>query len=715
MLSPVYRYVSLDFETTGLDTQKDDIIQVWIVAFSEKWEVIEEFSSLVKPDKHIDLKTITSYITGLSAEDIVNAPTIQDIDKKFRSFFDENTIIVGQNIEFDLAFMQRFFPNITYKGFVDTYPWAKRLIHFVPSFSLEVLCQHLVANKEVFVGLWKKFSMENEGTTFHDALYDAKSAAALFIYMVSHVHAIIQTYPQAITILSKAEKQLFYQCINTTAYAPSSTIAPMPLLQKSVTTPQRMVKKTQTPELSQYPSGKQLYIGNKSNKEIATMIAQQKNVVCVFSHRTKADIIKHHLHDMSVYGIASLYEETFFDARRFTLLMQKKSFTPQECNFLFKYLSHHLQWQGIVDIQEDYEKRIVYFLQERKPSSKAPIVFATHGSLYRHMKKYPDFYNDYSICFFDQDRRYISYNDFASHAYNPEYLLNMLEKIVYTYQVCYGSYPENYEEKYATIQRFYSFAQIFVGVLSIDTQKLFNQHGWWVLHIDPPLYHHGFYYTQKLRNQMLTRHKMLANTFPETVMKDIDEHINHLAVLLETMLTVQRNDHQIYGLSFVYKETNRYIQWTEFQDYFQGYRTLFFSHYNQQFPVLQENQTTETMQLDRCSAKNIVEKTLQTLQNEHTVFILSTQKHMSQSLFQQLYDQWVHKKYAIVAENITGGSGKNIFVAKQQSKVIIIWWFSFFLQCIAKRLHIDKVIVFFIKWTMEKLLLRDVWRYGNQK
>jgi len=715
MLSPVYRYLSLDFETTGLDTQKDDIIQLWVCVFSEKGEVVEEFSSLIQPENTVDLKTITSYITWINESDIANAPTIKDIDHKFRSLFDENTIIIGQNIGFDIAFMERFFPDIIYHGSIDTYPWAKSLIHFVPSFALEVLCQYLSDNKELFIDIRKKLGMQEQQSNFHDALYDAKSAAALFLYMISHVHSILQTYPQALAILDKSQEQLFFQCIDISQYTIKTTVPAMPLLQKSVTTPQRMVKQEHTPELSQYPTGTQLYIGNKSNKEIATIIAQQKNVICVFSHKTKADIIKHHLHDMSVYGITSLYEETFFDAKRFALLMQKKSFTGEECNFLFKYLSHHLQWQGIIDIQEDYEKRIVYFLQERKPSSKSPIVFATHGSLYRHMKKYPDFYENYSIYFFDQDWRYISYNDFASHAYNPEYLLTMLEKIVYTYQVCYGSYPDKYKEKYATIQKFYSFAQIFVWVLLIDTQKLFTQSGGFIAHINPPLYHSGFYYTQKLRDQMLAWQKILTQTLPDTVMKDIDEHIDHLATLLETMVTIQRNDHQIYGLSFVYKETNRYIQRTEFEEYFQGYRVLFFSHFNKQFHALEEWNTTQILESERCSEKNIVDKILQLLQKNNTIFILSTQKHISQWLFQQLYDNWIHKTYTIVAENITGWSGKNIFLAKQGKKVVIIWWFSFFLQCLAKRLYLDKVLVFLIKWAMEKLLLCDIWWYGNQK
>jgi len=104
-----------------------------------------------------------------------------------------------------------------------------------------------------------------------------------------------------------------------------------------------MVKSASTPNLDQYPTGTQLYIGNKTPKDVATLIAQHKNIICVFSHKSKADIMKHMLHDMSVFGIASLYEESFFDQKRFDVFMQKKSFTEQEVNFMCKYISHYEQ------------------------------------------------------------------------------------------------------------------------------------------------------------------------------------------------------------------------------------------------------------------------------------------------------------------------------------------------------------------------------------
>lgn len=282
-----------------------------------------------------------------------------------------------------------------------------------------------------------------------------------------------------------------------------------------------------------------------SPTEIAGYIAQQKNAICVFSHKTKADIIKHILHDMSVYGIASLYEDQFFNQSRFDLLMRKVSFTQEEANFLCKYLSHHIQSIGIMDIQQEYEKRIIYFLQETRPTQKAPLVFATHGHLYQHMKKYPDFYAGYTVYFFDQDRRYITYNDFASNTYDPEYFMKLLEKVVYTYSVCFQTNQSAYKQKYEAIEEFYAFVQIFVGVLSLEVSKIFDERptSTTSLQLDPLINHHGLYQTQKLWETMLTRRDRIQHIFPESVYKDILEHIDTLDVLLSAMVTVDKRQY----------------------------------------------------------------------------------------------------------------------------------------------------------------------------
>jgi DNA polymerase III epsilon subunit family exonuclease len=714
-LNPAFRYISIDFETTGLDTKKDEILQIGLVVFDHMGEVVDTFSSYIKPTSSEKLTSMVHYVTGIDEKDIAQAPSIADITATFVDFFDEKTVIIGHNIDFDKAFLDRFFPGLPYLWSIDTYPRAQNFVHFVPSFALEVICQQLKENKESFAKLWKKFALEEDGASFHDALYDAKSAAVLYIYIVQQIHQILHTYPQAKSIRNRMEHSLFHRCIHTdTTAVQTSEVISLPVLKKSITTPNTMVKKPDVSDLSQFPRSTHLYTGNMTPQQISTMIAQHKNTICVFSHKSKADIIKHLLHDQGVYGIATLYEETFFDAKRFDILLRKPTFSLQEGNFLYKYLSHHMQGLGILDIQQEYEKSISYFLQEKKPNHKAPLVFATHGALYRHIQKYPDFYKDYTICFFDQDRWYVSYNDFASYAYDCEYFLQMIEKVVYTYDVCYQAYPAKYEKKQQSIQQFYSVAQIFVGVLSMDVAQLFEEYGSVSMQIDPPLYHHAFYRTQKMWDRMLSAWEQLQSLLPQDVIDDIAEYYNQLQMLLSTIITIDKRHHISDGTTFVYKETNRYIQRHEFQDIFQDRRVLFFSHHSNQGRVLQESKKSTELALEHISATDTSAMIDDLMQTHDRIYIVSTQKQRSQGLFDKLCADWLHTKYTILAENITGWMGKNIFLAQRAHKTIIIGGYSFYLQALAKRLYVDKVLVFFIKWSMEKLLLRDIQRYGIQ-
>lgn len=717
MLNPAYRYVSLDFETTGLDTQKDHIIQVGVVLFDDTGKIVDEFVSLIRPENYESMTTMTAFITWLSEQDIQSAPALSEIQDRFRSFFDQNTVVIWHNIWFDMAFVERFFPWLPYLGTIDTYPRSQNFLHFVPSFALEVLCQYLVKNKETFVPIYNSMRSGDHGqSTFHDALYDAKCSTALFLYIARHLQTLIATYPQISYILSNTPSQLFYGTVAWSVTKNLGNIPVMPLLQRSITAPQLMVKKSDTPNFSAFPDKTQFYIGNMSTTDIASYIAQQKNAICVFSHKTKADTIKHLLHDMGVYGIASLYEDQFFNQSRFDVLMRKTSFSEEEANFLCKYLSHHMQCMGIMDIQQEYEKRIVYFLQEIKPTQKAPLVFATHSHLYQHMKKYPDFYAGYTVYFFDQDRRYITYNDFASNTYDPEYFMKLLEKIVYTYRVCYETNTIAYKEKYESIQEFYAFVQIFVGVLSVDVSKIFDERPAHTtsLQLDPLLYHHGLYQTQKLRETMLVWRERLQQIFPESVYKDIVEHIDTLDMLLSSMVTVDKRQYDSGKHFFMYKETNRYVQWDEFLEVLQWYRTIFFSHYNTQYRLLQEQKKSLGIPTIRATPNSIMDHIRNSMQTENRIFVVSTQKHMSQSLFDMIHAQWLHQEYTILAENITWWAGKNIFLWQQADKTIIIGGYSFLLQCIAKRLYVDKVLVFFIKWAMEKLLLCDMQRYASK-
>jgi ATP-dependent DNA helicase DinG len=131
--------VSLDLETTGLDAERDAILEIGVVKFRGD-EVLEEWSAVINPDRPIPAK-ITE-LTGIT-EAMVKAEGIKlwdglrvvnEIAGKFP--------IIGHNIAFDLAFMRR--QRLLDKNpSIDTFELAGILVPHAGRYSLGALAKEL--------------------------------------------------------------------------------------------------------------------------------------------------------------------------------------------------------------------------------------------------------------------------------------------------------------------------------------------------------------------------------------------------------------------------------------------------------------------------------------------------------------------------------------------------------------------------------------------
>ena len=80
--------VAIDIETTGLDNNRDVIIEIGAVRFNGK-RVEDEFSTLINPNRHIP-----EFITGLTGIDdsmVRQAPRLRDITHELEAFVGEST------------------------------------------------------------------------------------------------------------------------------------------------------------------------------------------------------------------------------------------------------------------------------------------------------------------------------------------------------------------------------------------------------------------------------------------------------------------------------------------------------------------------------------------------------------------------------------------------------------------------------------------------
>ena len=141
-------YIVFDTETTGLEPEIDNIIEISAIKFINNIEV-ERFSMLVNPEVEID--PFITKLTGIKQIDLLNQPTIKNVIPQFFDFI-ENYTLVAHNAPFDMKMLacECYRNNIQLcnNKIIDTVTLAKRIIpkYSVDNYKLETLKDYLGLN-----------------------------------------------------------------------------------------------------------------------------------------------------------------------------------------------------------------------------------------------------------------------------------------------------------------------------------------------------------------------------------------------------------------------------------------------------------------------------------------------------------------------------------------------------------------------------------------
>ena len=73
-------YIALDIETTGFDPIKDQAIEVAAIRFDEE-KIYDQFHTLLNPG--IEIPETITHITGIRQSDVLDAPTLNQIQNDF--------------------------------------------------------------------------------------------------------------------------------------------------------------------------------------------------------------------------------------------------------------------------------------------------------------------------------------------------------------------------------------------------------------------------------------------------------------------------------------------------------------------------------------------------------------------------------------------------------------------------------------------------------
>lgn len=155
-------YVVVDLETTGLDPNRDAIIEVAAVAF-ELDGIVEEFSTLVYP--HQGIPALVTDLTGITDEMVADAPGITTLRPQLRRFLGDS-VVVGHNVDFDMGFLRAAYVGAN-NARLDTVTLASIVLPDAGKYALDALIKHL--------------NLDNPtGRQEHRALADAHQTVALF-------------------------------------------------------------------------------------------------------------------------------------------------------------------------------------------------------------------------------------------------------------------------------------------------------------------------------------------------------------------------------------------------------------------------------------------------------------------------------------------------------------------------------------------------------
>lgn len=162
--------ICLDIEATGLNPEKEEIIEIAAVKFNLSENTTETFHTLIHTD--LEISTTIQNLTGISNKMLEGAPRLEDKKQELIDFCQDYPIL-GHNIQFDTGFLKE--KGIDLPGQeIDTLPLSQAILSKEKSFSLEVLCQ--------------KYNTQNLPS--HRALDDVLANIELFQFLIQRLNKL---------------------------------------------------------------------------------------------------------------------------------------------------------------------------------------------------------------------------------------------------------------------------------------------------------------------------------------------------------------------------------------------------------------------------------------------------------------------------------------------------------------------------------------------
>jgi DNA polymerase-3 subunit epsilon len=164
-------YISVDIETTGLDPQKNRIIELAAIRIKDG-EAGEKYSELVYPEELVS--NFITELTGITNQMLAGARRIEEVLPEFLDFIGDS-VILGQNIRFDIGFIdensRKLFGRAFENDYIDTLRISRMLFK---EYRHHRLCDQI-----------ERFGIGE--SVEHRALADAEQTYRCYEYMMRYM------------------------------------------------------------------------------------------------------------------------------------------------------------------------------------------------------------------------------------------------------------------------------------------------------------------------------------------------------------------------------------------------------------------------------------------------------------------------------------------------------------------------------------------------
>ena len=180
------KFVAFDLETTGLNNQKDEIIEIGAGKFTVETDktgkvvpkLLGELETFVKPNMMIPAEA--SAVNHIYDSDVQDAPVVGDAIKKFTEFCGQSTILIAHNANFDASFLRVAYKNnpqvVPGNPVIDSLAISKAILPEASSHKLGILANMFKRRDEI--------AMKIEADKMHRAVYDCLMLMEVFVALL---------------------------------------------------------------------------------------------------------------------------------------------------------------------------------------------------------------------------------------------------------------------------------------------------------------------------------------------------------------------------------------------------------------------------------------------------------------------------------------------------------------------------------------------------